>query len=152
MLKRINRRKQLIIELTKYFSVTSDDLFEIDYNDKTVNKLFSMLKDLVVYKELEAISLAKKTEEAIGEIIAYSKLKGFYNESYFALFTRETEIEAVNINTHQIKKYLKELLELVNFSNGFGDFVLFSQDLTFVYCIEQRENKNVLKIFSGEKH
>ncbi|MCM3705292.1 MULTISPECIES: YxiF family protein [Cytobacillus] len=138
LLKRQSRRRNLVKEIN-FMNLTEEPFLDIEDNDLFCKNVFSLLntKEYKIqlqgenYKEhiQKSIQLLKDTVDNIEVIPKQGRLLVF----------RENEIEALLVNVTEVFSHLNEIIELTNFSVGYGDFILVAEDFNFGLCIERTE-------------
>lgn len=120
-------------------NLTEEPFLDIEDNDLFCKNVFSLLntKENKIqlqgenYKEhiQKSIQLLNDTVDNIEVIPKQGRLLVF----------RENEIEALLVNVTEVFSHLNEIIELTNFSVGYGDFILVAEDFNFGLCIERTE-------------
>lgn len=138
LLKRQSRRRNLVKEIN-FMNLTEEPFLDIEDNDLFCKNVFSLLntKENKIqlqgenYKEhiQKSIQLLNDTVDNIEVIPKQGRLLVF----------RENEIEALLVNVTEVFSHLNEIIELTNFSVGYGDFILVAEDFNFGLCIERTE-------------
>ncbi|XNN69237.1 hypothetical protein ACLM2U_15555 [Bacillus pumilus] len=137
-LKRKSRRKHLMNELS-YMTLPENAFLDIEENKLFCQKVFTFLQsreDKIQIHGNHYREYIEKSEQTLNEMV--KKLKVSPKKGRL-LFFQDHEIEAVLVNVDEVFSHLNHLLEQTKFSNGYGDFILVSEDFHFGLCIERTE-------------
>ncbi|MCU5095069.1 MULTISPECIES: YxiF family protein [Bacillus cereus group] len=139
ILKRNNRRKGLINELSNLVTISKESFMDAESNDLFCKELFSKLEkvsDKKIFGDSNyeqnitlSIELLKETVKNIDFPVNQGRL----------FFFTEYDLEAIKLNINEVFDNLENLSIESGFLNGNGDFVLVGDDLEFGLCVERTE-------------
>ena len=141
LLKRKNRRINLIKELVSRIEIDENSFLEPNVNDEYCKTIFKKIEEIPNKGKIGGLSFTENVQISLNYL---NELKEKNNnlskwKKGFLLFYTEYEIEAVGIDVKDVFNNLEFLFEKIGFSSGFGDFVLVDNVLNYGICIERTE-------------
>lgn len=139
LLKRKNRRRNLMKELLHIVTISDESFLDIEANDLFCKKVFEKLAMIDPTLTLNGVNDKENISASI------KLLKGTIAKSDSSIivgrifFFSETEIEAIEIKISEIHRELEKIVDMIKFTAGDGDFILVTDDLRFGICIERTE-------------
>lgn len=138
-LKRKNRRRNLVKELSNIVTISDDSPLDIEVNDLFYKKVFWKIA------EIEPTSTLNELNYKGNISVSVKLLKEIFVKSDYSMivgrlfFFRDTEIEAVELKISEIHRNLDDIVDMIKFTTGYDDFILVTNDLEYGICIERTE-------------
>lgn len=138
LLKRQSRRRNLVKEIN-FMNLTEEPFLDIEDNDLFCKNVFSLLNTKENKIQLQGESYKEHIQKSIQLLNdTVDNIEVIPKQGRLLVF-RENEIEALLVNVTEVFSHLNEIIELTNFSVGYGDFILVAEDFNFGLCIERTE-------------
>ena len=139
LLKRRNRRNNLIKELSPYVRIPDTPFFDIEVNSDFCDKAYEKVDTICDKLRIQGENYENTIELSKNYLINFINSNSFENDFARLLFFREHEIEAVKVPIKDIIDNINSILEIMHFNSGYSDFILIDENFRFGICIERTE-------------
>lgn len=141
LLKRKNRRSNLIKELVPYIKIDENSFLEPNDNDEYCKIIFKKIGEISNKEKVEGLNFTENVQislDYLNNLKEKNKNLSKWKKG-FLLFYTEYEIEVVEIDVKDVFDNLELLFGKIGFSSGYGDFILVDNVLNYGVCIERTE-------------
>ncbi|MBX4262813.1 group-specific protein [Clostridium estertheticum] len=139
LLKRKNRRNNLMKELEKHIRIPNEPFFEVDVNTSFCKRVFERINLSGDKHKIQGLNHEETVELSKDYLIAFIKDSCINKEFARLLFYREREIEAMKVHINDVTNNINVILEILKFMDGYADFILIDDNFSFGICVERTE-------------
>ena len=138
LLKKVNRRKQLLAKLS-FIKLKENPLLSEDENRVFCKKAYDMLDTHTNKIIIQGKDSAENIYLSIQYLKELNRNLDVNNKEGRLIFSIGYGLEAVLLEVQDVFDNLETLLDLTEFSSGNGDFMLVAEDFHFGLVIERTE-------------